>query len=361
MTVTLVSSVLVAYLKCLRATVVQPAWCDSTKSCAWMGWHDALVFYLYGMTLFHYLNTVLTSPGVALPPGPLPPHVGWKATHGQGGFWGKDVVFDADRERALLHRYTQHLWRDEARTPSQTTTTTCPTATNPTMHFFPEPHSSYCQHCQIARPPRTHHCRTCRRCVLQYDHHCDWINNCIGYNNYRSFIGTLFFLTASCWYGTALLVRPFYQNIQAQIEREGWKWRYSHGTGLLNLPPLTEWVRVLGADDHPERTNMVVNMVYPLLVLVGAILTVFLGQHVNLMSQAYTTLEHKIVLQEKLSTLLWSSKTNEPKKTPSVNPFHQGSWSRNISQILGEKWWTLLIPMVSWEPPSPRVTDKKDE
>lgn len=46
----------------------------------------------------------------------------------------------------------------------------------------------YCDKCCIYKPPRTHHCRVCKRCVLKMDHHCVWINNCVGYVNYKPFI-----------------------------------------------------------------------------------------------------------------------------------------------------------------------------
>eukprot|EP00267_Zea_mays_P055385 XP_020408720.1 uncharacterized LOC100217160 isoform X5 [Zea mays] len=48
--------------------------------------------------------------------------------------------------------------------------------------------SRYCDKCCMFKPPRTHHCKVCRRCVLKMDHHCVWINNCVGYANYKAFI-----------------------------------------------------------------------------------------------------------------------------------------------------------------------------
>ncbi|MQM17969.1 hypothetical protein Taro_050951 [Colocasia esculenta] len=53
----------------------------------------------------------------------------------------------------------------------------------------------YCDKCSSYKPPRSHHCRICRRCVMKMDHHCLWINNCVGYANYKPF--TIFVLYAS--------------------------------------------------------------------------------------------------------------------------------------------------------------------
>ncbi|CAL4967675.1 unnamed protein product [Urochloa decumbens] len=48
--------------------------------------------------------------------------------------------------------------------------------------------SRYCDKCCMFKPPRSHHCKVCKRCVLKMDHHCVWINNCVGYGNYKAFI-----------------------------------------------------------------------------------------------------------------------------------------------------------------------------
>jgi hypothetical protein len=54
----------------------------------------------------------------------------------------------------------------------------------------------FCRTCYILRPFRTSHCRICGACVEKYDHHCPWLGNCIGKNNYRSFL--LFLFTTLC-------------------------------------------------------------------------------------------------------------------------------------------------------------------
>ncbi|KAL4115016.1 hypothetical protein PRIC2_013912 [Phytophthora ramorum] len=61
-----------------------------------------------------------------------------------------------------------------------------------------------CRLCEAVKPHRAHHCRECRRCVYEMDHHCPWINNCVGYYNYRHFWLLLMYIWVSCLYVAAL-------------------------------------------------------------------------------------------------------------------------------------------------------------
>ncbi|KAJ9456206.1 Palmitoyltransferase pfa3, partial [Diplonema papillatum] len=54
---------------------------------------------------------------------------------------------------------------------------------------------SWCNACQLWKPPRAHHCSHCNCCVARYDHHCDWIDNCVGQANHKYFALFLFYQT----------------------------------------------------------------------------------------------------------------------------------------------------------------------
>ncbi|XP_059407067.1 palmitoyltransferase ZDHHC15A isoform X2 [Carassius carassius] len=69
----------------------------------------------------------------------------------------------------------------------------------------------FCHHCQLIKPDRCHHCSVCQMCVLKMDHHCPWLNNCIGFSNYKFFLLFLLYSLLYCLLIIATVTPTFIQ------------------------------------------------------------------------------------------------------------------------------------------------------
>ena len=144
-----------------------------------------------------------------------------------------------------------------------------------------------------------------------------------------------------------MLFLPFYEPLKLQIKEHGWRWLYSNGTGILDLPPLLELFRMALSGSIP--TKAVIDIVYPLLFGVGAIISAFFGYHVKYVLLARTTLEHRILLERSMVSLFHTGVIGP---VP-VNPFDQG-WRKNLLQVLGKNPWLALVP-VGIRIPNPHI------
>ena len=244
-------------------------------------WHDATVAYLTIMTLYYYIWTMRTDPG--------------------------------------------HVEAIALKAPEDTTTS---------CTFHPSPYPSHCHRCPMTRPPRAHHCRICHRCIPHFDHHCAWLGRCIGYANYRSFVCLLLYVTMGCGYGATLLGPPFYATWKERWAEEGWQSLVTH---------TTTWADVRLAGQQPLPLTVWIDVVYPLVFAVGALMAIFAGTHVKYASLALTTLEYK----------------TKPKGSSVVNPYDQGGAWNNLRQVFGDRWYWLLVPIPGMAPLPPPIVPKK--
>lgn len=147
--------------------------------------------------------------------------------------------------------------------------------------IFPGPKD--CRTCSFQKPARSSHCSLCNRCVAKFDHHCPWIQNCVGYLNYRYFLMFLFTTASLCAYCAYVVFYLFL----SEIHRKGLLELFYIDQTTKQQMPVTMYVAF-----------MVVLQELPLLGALGLfasiasiIVYLFLSYHIHLIASGKTTNE----------------------------------------------------------------------
>lgn len=157
-----------SYLSSLRP-MLREEWCSTTEetssSCLLKDRvHSSMVAYLIVMIAWHFVLVCFSSPGVALPndnaSSTTRNNIQWKATEAQGGFCCFNPPLDIHRE---VQRVDSYGTLDKSKVLRKRP----PLPPDNASWEFPFTNPSYCDKCDIIRPPRCHHCKVCDRCVLQ--------------------------------------------------------------------------------------------------------------------------------------------------------------------------------------------------
>ncbi|KAK9467307.1 DHHC palmitoyltransferase-domain-containing protein [Lipomyces arxii] len=139
-----------------------------------------------------------------------------------------------------------------------------------------------CWTCHTPKPARSKHCSVCKHCVARMDHHCAWINNCIGYYNYRFFLGFVASNLAMLIYGSYLTGMVLHGEYLRQYFPQGYadapKWYWADGIKWLRLIHSKNWTAAVSS------LCMISTLLLPLVIA-------FLAQHILFIHQGVTTNE----------------------------------------------------------------------
>jgi len=182
--------------------------------------------------------------------------------------------------------------------------------------------ATFCTRCRVPRPERAHHCNICDMCVLRMDHHCPWINNCVGFKNYKFFLllGTYACLTSY----VALLT-----SLPELLHCLGYVLQLQAYTLHFHLLPPQMGVAWEGRE--LQTSDVCVFLIFGALAVIFAmLLTPMVLTHWPLAFRNLTTIESNYI--------------NMP------NPFDQGGGRENLAQVFGTYGLDWFFPVAPLRP-----------
>ncbi|KAK7204616.1 DHHC palmitoyltransferase-domain-containing protein [Myxozyma melibiosi] len=151
--------------------------------------------------------------------------------------------------------------------------------------------SAECRTCHFKKPARSKHCSVCKGCIAKNDHHCAWINNCVGYYNYRFFLGFLVSNLGVLIYGSYLTFMVLFNEYKAQHFPDG-----TDSAPKYYWANYRFWILLI----HSRSWTATVTSLCMISTLVSPLVIAFLAQHILYIHQGMTTNE-----SEKWSEVQW--------------------------------------------------------
>jgi len=165
-----------------------------------------------------------------------------------------------------------------------------------------------CKKCNCPRPERTHHCHVCGVCILRMDHHCPWINNCVGFKNYKQFLLLVYYCVLSAAFGLLTAIPQ------------------------LLVCATALWQALAGSDDEDDP-GVLLSDAIPMLAF-GIVTLIFLALLLPMMAT------HTILAIQNV-TSIESHYDDEYVR----NPFDLRGAMDNLETVLGVRGWDWLVPL----------------
>jgi len=154
----------------------------------------------------------------------------------------------------------------------------------------------------VYKPDRAHYCKVLSGCVLKMDHFCPWLNNCIGFFNYKFFYLFIFYMAALTVFMIATMTPIFVEDVTSSDA---------------------------AAVDFSKEFR--VTLTYLVLCLLALALVCFGGFHTYLLCFNYTTIE-------------FLEKRGCTPPPDHVNRYDLGLYS-NVCSVMGNSPFLWLFPV----------------
>eukprot|EP01117_Protostelium_nocturnum_P013099 TRINITY_DN4864_c0_g1_i1.p1 TRINITY_DN4864_c0_g1~~TRINITY_DN4864_c0_g1_i1.p1 ORF type:complete len:402 (+),score=109.65 TRINITY_DN4864_c0_g1_i1:306-1511(+) len=170
-----------------------------------------------------------------------------------------------------------------------------------------------CFKCSNIKPDRAHHCSICKKCIKKMDHHCPWVNNCVGWGNYKYFVLFLLYIAL---------------------------------TGLFAASTSLSWVIENGVHGKIEGRKIQIGVLFIFCGMFGLGMVLFFGSHLRLILINQSTIESFEKRRRRRKRIGEEYEVESHSDIRNFNPYNLGA-KRNLQSVFGNNFMLWLIPVES--------------